>query len=95
MYAVFTEVDVPTGAPTHGAAAALQANAVPAVRAAGARHAYWTGALNGRALGLVLFDSEAAARAASEQITVGHRPGSAPDGVTYRTVEVREVIAQV
>ena len=93
MYGVFTEVDIPNGVPTDGAAGALQATAVPAVRAAGAVHAYWTEALNGRALGVILFDSEAAARAATAGIAVGNRPATAPDGVTFRAIEVREVIA--
>lgn len=95
MYAVFTEVDIPNGVPTDGAAAALQATAVPAVRAAGAVQAYWTEALDGRALGLILFDSEAAARAATAGLEVGNQPATAPDGVTFRTVEVREVIAHL
>lgn len=95
MYAVYTEVDIPDGVLTDGAAAGLQENAVPAVRAAGAVHAYWMEPTNGRAVGLVLFESEAAARAASERIAVGGRPRNAPEGVTYRSVDVRHVIAQL
>lgn len=95
MYAVYTEVDIPEGVPTDGAAAGLQATAVPAVRAAGALSAYWLEAMQGRALGVVMFESDAAARAAAAGLNVGDRPGNAPEGVTYRTVEVREVIAHL
>jgi len=95
MYAVFTEVNIPDGTPTDGAAAGLRANAIPAVRAAGATNAYWLQPLNGRALGVVLFDDEAAANAAAAGIEVGGTPPSAPEGVTFRTVEVREVIAHL
>jgi hypothetical protein len=95
MYALYTEVNIPDGVPTDGAAQNLRANAVPAVRAAGAVNAYWMEAMNGRALGVILFENEAAARAASALVAVGARPASAPDGVTFRTVEVREVIAQL
>jgi hypothetical protein len=95
MHAVYTEVNIPNGVSTDGAADGLKTTAVPAVRAAGAVSAYWLEPLNGRALGVVLFDDEAAARAAAAGLHVGDRPGNAPDGVTFRTVEVREVIASL
>ena len=95
MHAIYTEVDIPDGVPTDGAADGLKTTAVPAVRAAGAVGAYWLEALNGRALGVVLFDSADAAQAAAAGLHVGARPGNAPDGVTFRTVEVREVIAHL
>jgi hypothetical protein len=95
MYAVYTEVTIPDGAPTDGAAAALWGNAVPAVRQAGARNAYWMAPTDGRLLGVVVFDDEAAARSAAAGIPVGERAANAPAGVTYRTVDVREVIAHL
>lgn len=95
MYAVCTEVSFPDGAPTDGAAAALRGNAVPAVRQAGARNAYWMEPTDGQLLGVVLFDDEATARAAAAGIPVGEQPANAPAGVTYRTVDVREVIAHL
>jgi hypothetical protein len=95
MYAIYTEVDIPDGVPTDGAAEGLETTAVPAVRAAGAVGAYWLEALNGRAMGVVLFDSEDAAHAAAADLHVGARPGNAPEGVIFNTVEVREVIARL
>lgn len=95
MYAVFTEVDIPDGTPTDGAAEGIRTNAIPAVREAGAAAAYWLEAMNGRAVGVILFDDEAAARATAATIHVGRRPAPAPEGVTFRTVEVREVIAHL
>lgn len=95
MYAVFTEVNMPPGIPARAAANGLRADAVPAVRAAGATDAYWLAPSDGRAIGVVLFADEAAARAAAERLHVGDRPGNAPDGVTFRTVQVQEVIAHL
>ncbi|HET6908392.1 MAG TPA: hypothetical protein VFH54_03555 [Mycobacteriales bacterium] len=95
MYAVHTEVTIPDGTPVDGPARGLQAHAIPAVRAAGAVAAYWMEPANGSILGVVLFDDETAARTAASGISVGGRPPDAPDGVSYRTVEVREVIARL
>jgi hypothetical protein len=95
MYAIFTEVNLPPGIPAGAAANGLRANAVPAVRAAGATGAYWLAPHDGRAIGVVLFADEAAARAAAEGLHVGARPGNAPGGVTFRTVQVQEVIAHL
>jgi hypothetical protein len=95
MYAIFTEVTLPPGIPAAAAANGLRANAVPAARAAGASGAYWLAPHDGRAIGVVLFDDQAAARAAAQGLHVGARPGNAPDGVTFRTVQVQEVIAHL
>jgi hypothetical protein len=95
MYAIFTEVNLPPGIPAGAAANGLRANAVPAAQAAGASGAYWLAPHDGRAVGVVLFDNEAAARAAAKGLHVGARPGNAPDGVTFRTVQVQEVIAHL
>ena len=95
MYAIFTEVNLPPGIPADAAASGLRANAVPAARAAGATGAYWLEPHDGSAIGVVLFDDEAAARAAADGLHAGARPKSAPDGVTFRTVQVQEVIAHL
>ncbi len=95
MYAIFTEVNVPPDAPVTAAADGLRANAVPGVRAAGAADAYWLAPHNGRAVGVVLFGNETAARATAEGLRVGGRPRSAPPGVTFCSVEVLEVIAHL
>ena len=95
MHAIFTEVTVPAGTPVDGAKASLQNNAVPGVRAAGAVAAYWLAPHDGHAIGLVLFETEAAARAAAAGLQVGARPGDAPEGVAFHCVEVEEVIAHL
>ncbi|HET7311923.1 MAG TPA: hypothetical protein VFJ17_11435 [Mycobacteriales bacterium] len=95
MYALFTELDIPAGTPTAGAPEGLRRNAIPQVREAGATGAYWLEAMNGRAMGVILFDDEAKARAAAAGLTVGGRPKDAPEGVAFRTIEVREVIAHL
>lgn len=95
MHALFTEVDIPEGTPTKDAGDRLREVAVPTVREAGAAGAYWMEAMNGRGVAVILFEDEAAARAVAAGLQVGERPGTAPEGVTFRTVEVREVIAQL
>lgn len=95
MYAIFTEVTVPRGTPVDTAAANLHDNAVPGVRAAGAVAGYWLAPHDGRAVAMMLFDDEAAARTAAAELRVGEGPGSAPDGVVFRSVEVDRVIAHL
>ncbi len=70
------------------ATSALREQVVPAVsRAPGFVAGYWTRKDNG-GLSMVVFESEQAANAASEQI-----PNGMPDSVTLEGVEVREVVA--
>jgi hypothetical protein len=95
MFAVYTELDVPEGAPLDVAREVLNSNAVPQVTAAGATNGYWLAPQGGRSVSVVLFDDEATARQMAGQLTVGGRPQGAPEGVAFRTVEVREVLAQV
>lgn len=95
MYAIFTEVTVPRGTSVDTATTNLNANAVPGVRAAGAVAGYWLAPHDGRAVAMMLFDDEAAARNAAADLHVGDRPGRAPDGVVFSSVEVDRVIAHL
>jgi hypothetical protein len=95
MYAVFTEVDAED---SHKEAGREMLNrlAVPGSRAAGAKGGYWLEPQNGRGVSIVVFETEAEARALADRFEVGKPPDpSAPEGVVFRTVEVREVIAAV
>lgn len=85
MHAVVVRVSITE----EGAAlAALRDEVVPQVsRAPGFIAGYWTRKDN-TGLSMVVFESEEAARAASERI-----PGIVPEGVTLEDVEVREVVA--
>lgn len=96
MYAVFTEVNVPDGAPLDVARQTLQNTAVPMSRAAGATHGYWLAPQGGRGVGVVLFEDEESARKIAAQLD-GNVAGDShlPSGVSFRTVEVREVLAQL
>ena len=52
---------------------------------------YWTRSEDNKGLGMVVFESEDAARAAAERIRSDGSP--TPDAVTLDNVEVREVVA--
>ncbi|MGH2627399.1 MAG: hypothetical protein ACRDHY_12195 [Anaerolineales bacterium] len=68
--------------------AALRDKVVPQIsQAPGFVAGYWTRKEN-TGLSMIVFESEDAARAASERI-----PGTVPEGVTLESVEVREVVA--
>jgi hypothetical protein len=85
MHAVVVRVSITE----EGAAvAALRDEVVPQVsQAPGFVAGYWTRKDNA-GLSMIVFESEDAARAASERI-----PGTVPDGVTLEDVDVREVVA--
>ena len=85
MHAVVVRVTITE----EGAAlAALRDEVVPQVsRAPGFIAGYWTRKDNA-GLSMIVFESEEAARAASERI-----PGTVPEGVTLEDIEVREVVA--
>lgn len=85
MHAVVVRVTItdPEGATTE-----LRENVVPRVsQAPGFVAGYWTREGSG-GLSMIVFESEDAARAASEQI-----PQGMPDTVELESVEVREVVA--
>ncbi len=85
MHAVVVRVRISEEGP---ALAALRDQVVPQVsQAPGFVAGYWTRKDN-TGLSMIVFESEDAARAASERI-----PGTVPEGVTLEDVEVREVVA--
>jgi len=94
MYAVFVEVNADASRDDQ-ARKIIQETIVPMTRDAGARAGYWLGAQGGRGVAVTVFDSEDAARRAADPLKVGEAPPGAPPGVTFRTVEVREVLASL
>jgi hypothetical protein len=95
MYALFTEVNAEE-AHKEAAREMLNRIAVPGARADGAKGGYWLEPKDGRGVSIVVFETEAEARAVADRFQVGQSPGpDAPEGITFRTVEVREVIASV
>ena len=93
MYALFIEVNADESH-TDEARKDLPETAVPMVREAGAKAGYWLAPQNGRGLSVSVFDSEDEARQAASGIKVGGPAGRVP-GVTVKTVEVREVLANL
>jgi len=94
MYAVFVEVNADASLEDQ-ARKVLQETIAPRARDAGARAGYWLSAQGGRGVSVTVFDSEEAARHQADQLKVGETPLGAPPGVTFRTVEVREVLASL
>jgi hypothetical protein len=85
MHAVVVRVTIKDA---DAATAALQDQVVPRVsQAPGFLSGHWTRKDN-KGLSMLIFESEDAARAASEQI-----PSTVPDSVELEGVEVREVVA--
>jgi hypothetical protein len=95
MYALFTEVNA-NESNVDAAREFLPQHAVPAARDNGATGGYWLAPHGGRGVAIVVFETEAEARAAAAMFRVGESPmPGAPEGVTVKTVEVREVLAAV
>ena len=92
MYAVFVEVNA-DATQNDRARQVLTERIVPTARDSGARVGYWLGAQGGRGVSVVVYDSEEAARRAADRVKAGEAPGV--PGVTFRTVEVREVLASL
>jgi hypothetical protein len=91
MYAVFVEINGNQSLDDR-AREIVAEKVVPAVREAGARAGYWLTTLpDNRAIAVVVFDSEADARRLAGQLVPG-APTEVPT-CTYRSVEVREVLA--
>jgi hypothetical protein len=95
MHAVFVEVDVEDGVSIDDARKHLQEKAPPMAREAGARAAYWLAPQGGRGISVAVFDSRDEAEKLASQFHIGETPRNAPQGVTFRTVEVREVLASL
>jgi hypothetical protein len=95
MYAVFTEVNAEDSV-ADAAREFLPQQAVPAAREGGAKGGYWLAPQGGRGVAVVVFDTEAEARQAAAMFRVGESPmPGSPEGVTVKSVEVREVLAAV
>jgi hypothetical protein len=95
MYAVFTEVNADESH-IEPARELLTQRAAPMARERGAKGGFWLAPEGGRGVSVVVFETEADARAAAAMFRVGEPPlPDAPEGVTVRTVEVREVLAAV
>lgn len=95
MHAVFIEVDVEDTVSVDEARDRLQANAPRIARENGARAAYWLAPQGGRGVSVAIFDTEDEAQKLANQFHVGESPRNAPPGITFRTVEVREVLASL
>ena len=94
MYAVFAEVNADASL-NDQARKIIPETIVPMARDAGARAGYWLSAQGGRGVSVTVFDSEEAARRAADLIKVGEVPPGAPPSVTFRTIEVLEVLASL
>jgi hypothetical protein len=94
MHAVYIEVDV-EGSDQVAGKKSLEEGAAPMVRAAGGRAGYWLVPSEGVGVSLLVFDTEAEAQAVADGLHVGQKPPGAPDGVTFRTVDVREVMVSL
>ena len=92
MHAVLVNVTIEPG---HGdeAQAQLETNVVPQVKEApGVVSGYWMRSSDGQhGSSVILFENEEAARAAADMIPNTPRP----DFITFDSIEVREVVAQV
>ncbi|HZS22235.1 MAG TPA: hypothetical protein VFA63_14790 [Pseudonocardiaceae bacterium] len=95
MHAVFIEVDVEDSVSVNEARKHLQENAPRFARENGARAAYWLAPQGGRGVSIAIFDSADEAQKLANQLHVGESPRNAPPGVTFRTIEVREVLASL
>jgi quinol monooxygenase YgiN len=92
MHALLVSVSIEAGHDQE-AQAQLESNVVPTVKQApGLVSGYWMRSSDGQhGSSVVLFESEEAARAAAEMVPNTPRP----DFITFDSVEVREVVAQI
>jgi hypothetical protein len=94
MYAVFIEVNADASV-IDKAREGLPREAAPQVREMGAKAGYWLAPNDGRGVAVLVFETEAEARDVAGHFKVGESAGSPVPEVTFRTVEVREVLASV
>jgi hypothetical protein len=95
MYAVFVEVNA-NESHTDAAREHLSRTAAPGARERGAKGGYWLAAQGGRGVSIVVFETEEEARNMAARLRVGEPPmPDSPEGITVKTVEVREVLAAV
>jgi len=95
MHAVYTEVNA-TDTDVAAAREFLPNVVAPRAGEAGATGGYWLAPINGIGVSVVVFDTEEAAQALAARFEVGKPPApDAPEGITVRLVEVREVLASL
>jgi hypothetical protein len=92
MYAVFVEVNADESQ-TANAREGLAQNVVPLAQAAGAKAGYWLAPRGDRGVAVVVFESEEQARKMAAQARPGENAGA--PGVTFRNIEVSEVLASL
>jgi len=95
MYAVFTEVNADESN-IERAREFLPQRAAQVASEFGAKGGYWLAPHGGRGVSIIVFETEEEARRTASTLRVGEPPvADAPEGVTLRAVEVREVLAAV
>ena len=91
MHAVVGKVSIQAGR-EDDAQEFLKTNVLPMVKQApGVLSGYWLAPQDGHGFGITFYESEEAARGAAEMA----KNGPLPDYVTFDSIEVREVIAQI
>jgi hypothetical protein len=91
MHAVVGKVSIQAGREDE-AEEFLKNNILPMVKQApGVLSGYWLAHQDGHGFGITFYESEEAARGAAEMA----KTGPIPDYVTFDSIEVREVIAQI
>lgn len=93
MFAVFIEVNA-EDSHIDAAREALPERVAPMARESGAKAGYWLAPQGGRGVSMTVYETEEEARKVADQFTIGAETEVVP-GVTFRTVEVREVLAHV
>jgi hypothetical protein len=93
MYAVFIEVNADESH-TDQAREILPKTVAVQARESGGKGGYWLAPQGGRGVSVVVYDDEATARAVAARFVIGEPVGDV-EGVTWRTVEVREVLAHL
>ena len=95
MYAVLVEVNA-NESNIDRARSFLPQRAAQMASEFGAKGGYWLAPQGGRGVSIVVFETEDEARTAAGTLRVGDPPTpDAPEGVTVKSVEVREVLAAV
>jgi hypothetical protein len=91
MHAVVGKVSIQAGR-EDDAQEFLKTNVLPMVKQApGVLSGYWLAPHDGHGFGITFYESEEAARGAAEMA----KNGPLPDYVTFDSIEVREVTAQI
>jgi hypothetical protein len=91
MHAVMGTVSIESGREDE-ALGYLRDNVLPMIKQApGVIAGYWVAPADGKGFGITLYETEEAARGASEMA----RNAPIPDFVKFDSIEVREVVAQV